>query len=242
VGGGMDRSGSYDRSYDRGPAGRQPGASMPSAPAPKPAFASRAPGLSKTFRPPRRSDEEAEPEANDTAKALGEKSLKSIDEKLVELIKNEIMEHNPNVQWDDVAGLQFAKDTIMEIVVWPMKHPELFTGLRAGFRGLLLFGPPGTGQMKKKKKRKKEKKMKEKRKKNFFFSLSPGPFFLSRCRQDTYWQVHREPVRLDLFLHLGLVSDFQVGRRGRKACASALCRGAGQSARGGLHRRGKRTP
>ncbi|KAH8046617.1 AAA ATPase-like protein [Aureococcus anophagefferens] len=48
--------------------------------------------------------------------------------------------------FDDVAGLQDAKRSIMEMVIWPMQRPELFTGLRAVPKGMLLFGPPGTGK------------------------------------------------------------------------------------------------
>ncbi|PVV01085.1 hypothetical protein BB560_004512 [Smittium megazygosporum] len=51
-----------------------------------------------------------------------------------------------NIKWDDIAGLKHAKDSIMEIVVWPMQRPDLFNGLRGPEKGLLLFGPPGTGK------------------------------------------------------------------------------------------------
>ena len=33
--------------------------------------------------------------------------------------------------WDDIAGQQTAKDLIQEVVVWPIKNPQLFT-VRAG--------------------------------------------------------------------------------------------------------------
>ncbi|XP_013397326.1 fidgetin-like protein 1 [Lingula anatina] len=72
--------------------------------------------------------------------------LKNIDPKMIELIANEIMDHGPPVSWDDIAGLEFAKNTIKEIVVWPMLRPDIFTGLRGPPKGLLLFGPPGTGK------------------------------------------------------------------------------------------------
>ncbi|KAK6187162.1 hypothetical protein SNE40_005248 [Patella caerulea] len=72
--------------------------------------------------------------------------LKGIDPKMIELINNEIMDHGPKLHWDDVAGLEFAKKTIKEIVVWPMLRPDIFTGLRGPPKGLLLFGPPGTGK------------------------------------------------------------------------------------------------
>lgn len=72
--------------------------------------------------------------------------LKGIEPKMIELIMNEIMDHGPQLSWDDIAGLEFAKKTIKEIVVWPMLRPDIFTGLRGPPKGLLLFGPPGTGK------------------------------------------------------------------------------------------------
>lgn len=38
--------------------------------------------------------------------------LKNIDPKMVETIRNEIMDVGAPVEWDDIAGLEFAKTTI----------------------------------------------------------------------------------------------------------------------------------
>ena len=65
---------------------------------------------------------------------------------MVELIENEIMERQPKVTWSDIAGLDFAKKTIQEIIIWPMLRPDIFKGIRAPPRGVMFFGPPGTGK------------------------------------------------------------------------------------------------
>lgn len=70
-------------------------------------------------------------------------ALKGLDKELIEKIQNEIMEAGESVSFDDIAGLDDAKQTVRELVCWPMKRPDLFTGLRRGPNGLLLFGPPG---------------------------------------------------------------------------------------------------
>ncbi|KAA6400166.1 MAG: putative Fidgetin protein 1 [Streblomastix strix] len=72
--------------------------------------------------------------------------LKGLDPKLIETISHEIMDRSPSITWDDIAGLEFAKKKIMEEVIWPMLRPDIFTGLRQTARGVLLFGPPGTGK------------------------------------------------------------------------------------------------
>lgn len=38
--------------------------------------------------------------------------LKNIDPKMIETIRNEIMDIGSPVEWDDIAGLEFAKTTI----------------------------------------------------------------------------------------------------------------------------------
>ena len=72
--------------------------------------------------------------------------LAGIEPRLVEMIRNEIMHKVDHITWDSIAGLEHAKSSIKEIVVWPMLRPDLFTGLRGPPKGLLLFGPPGTGK------------------------------------------------------------------------------------------------
>ncbi|CAK9815634.1 Fidgetin-like protein 1 [Anthophora quadrimaculata] len=72
--------------------------------------------------------------------------LKNIEPKMVELIKNEIMDSKTTISWDNIAGLEYAKKIIKEVVVYPMLRPDIFTGLRRPPKGILLFGPPGTGK------------------------------------------------------------------------------------------------
>ena len=75
-----------------------------------------------------------------------EDKLKGMDDNIISFIQNEILTKSPNVSWDDIAGLDFAKKTIKEIIIWPMLRPDLFNGIRRPPKGLLLFGPPGTGK------------------------------------------------------------------------------------------------
>ncbi len=59
----------------------------------------------------------------------------------------EVLIEVPNVHWDDVGGLERAKQGLIEAVEWPLTHPDAFK--RIGIEpphGILLYGPPGTGK------------------------------------------------------------------------------------------------
>jgi transitional endoplasmic reticulum ATPase len=70
--------------------------------------------------------------------ALGEVEPSAMREVLVEL---------PKISWDDVGGLETAKQQVEESIEWPLRERERFE--RMGIeppKGVLLYGPPGTGK------------------------------------------------------------------------------------------------
>ncbi|KPP77706.1 fidgetin-like [Scleropages formosus] len=75
-----------------------------------------------------------------------EEQLKGSEPHLVELVTTEVVQQGPPVDWSDIAGLELAKATIKEEVLWPMLRPDVFSGLTALPRSILLFGPQGTGR------------------------------------------------------------------------------------------------
>lgn len=61
-------------------------------------------------------------------------------------IQNEIINQNPSVRFHNIVGLTEAKRLLKEAVLMPMKYPHFFTGILEPWKGILLFGPPGTGK------------------------------------------------------------------------------------------------
>lgn len=65
---------------------------------------------------------------------------------LGESLTRDIIRGNPDVKWETIKGLENAKRLLKEAVVMPIKYPKYFTGLLSPWKGILLFGPPGTGK------------------------------------------------------------------------------------------------
>ena len=59
----------------------------------------------------------------------------------------EVLVESPNVHWDEIGGLAEVKQQLIESVEWPLTYARLFEHMDAKPpRGILLFGPPGTGK------------------------------------------------------------------------------------------------
>jgi transitional endoplasmic reticulum ATPase len=59
----------------------------------------------------------------------------------------EILVEVPNVNWEDIGGLESVKQLLVEAVEWPLRNAESFQRLGIDApKGILLYGPPGTGK------------------------------------------------------------------------------------------------
>ena len=77
---------------------------------------------------------------------LSDSLARGPDGDLAENLSRDILDHSPSVRWDDIAGLADAKRLLEEAVVLPLWMPEYFRGIRRPWKGVLMFGPPGTGK------------------------------------------------------------------------------------------------
>lgn len=72
-----------------------------------------------------------------------EEALKNIEPSAM----REVFVEVPHIDWNDIGGLDKAKQELREAVEWPLKYPELFEAVNTKPpRGIMLFGPPGTGK------------------------------------------------------------------------------------------------
>lgn len=73
-------------------------------------------------------------------------SLETFELPFIERVCNEVVSSGDPIQWDDIAGCKETKKIISEVILLPIINPKLFTGVLTPPKGILLFGPPGTGK------------------------------------------------------------------------------------------------
>jgi len=86
------------------------------------------------------------PEVLDTLAVTGadfEEAIKRVQPSAM----REVMVQAPTIGWDDIGGVDEARERLREGVELPLKHPDAFKrmGIRPA-KGFLLYGPPGTGK------------------------------------------------------------------------------------------------
>jgi SpoVK/Ycf46/Vps4 family AAA+-type ATPase len=89
-------------------------------------------------------------ETSEAVPPFKEAALIPFSKEMLEMSENisrEIVSSNFDVKWDDVIGLKKAKQTLQETLSLPMQYPGLFQGILAPWKSVLLYGPPGTGDI-----------------------------------------------------------------------------------------------
>ncbi|CAN1778384.1 Outer mitochondrial transmembrane helix translocase [Linum perenne] len=81
-------------------------------------------------------------------KSVGKGTLKLEDNEFEKRIRPEVIPADEiNVTFADIGSLEEIKESLQELVMLPLRRPDLFKGgLLKPCRGILLFGPPGTGK------------------------------------------------------------------------------------------------
>lgn len=90
--------------------------------------------------------EEAPAEGEEEVPVKPKFELEGMDKELIEMVERDVLDANPQVRWDDIAGLKDPKRLLEEAVVLPLWIPDYFKGIRRPWKGVLMFGPPGTGK------------------------------------------------------------------------------------------------
>ncbi|WP_435358526.1 CDC48 family AAA ATPase [Haloarchaeobius sp. DFWS5] len=94
-------------------------------------------------RPEADEERQAWNESPNVAKADFEAALASVEASAM----REYIAEKPNVDYDDVGGLDEAKQTLREAIEWPLSYGPLFDAAKTSPpSGVLLYGPPGTGK------------------------------------------------------------------------------------------------
>eukprot|EP00245_Coleochaete_scutata_P007201 TRINITY_DN22327_c0_g1_i1.p1 TRINITY_DN22327_c0_g1~~TRINITY_DN22327_c0_g1_i1.p1 ORF type:complete len:454 (-),score=123.24 TRINITY_DN22327_c0_g1_i1:903-2264(-) len=101
----------------------------------------------KQLDPNRAQAKQAGERKKEIAKRLGRSSINTNPYEDV-IACDVINPDNISVTFESIGGLEEVKDALYELVILPLKRPELFTRgkLLRPQKGVLLYGPPGTGK------------------------------------------------------------------------------------------------
>jgi transitional endoplasmic reticulum ATPase len=79
--------------------------------------------------------------------SIGQADFDQAFRELVPSVMREVMLETPNVRWTDIGDLDTVKQELIEVVEWPLKYPDLYKHMDAKPpKGILLYGPSGTGK------------------------------------------------------------------------------------------------
>jgi len=74
----------------------------------------------------------------------GDSEIVQNDENIEKALQEFIVIEKPSIRFEDIIGLDDAKQAILDSIVYPTRRPDLFP---LGWpRGILLYGPPGCGK------------------------------------------------------------------------------------------------
>ncbi len=91
-------------------------------------------------------EERLSPEILDKLIVTGDNFQKALKE-IVPSAMREVYLETPDVKWSEIGGLDGVKKELREAVEWPLKYPDLYRTI--GYlmpKGILLYGPSGTGK------------------------------------------------------------------------------------------------
>ena len=72
--------------------------------------------------------------------------LKKVSQSHREAIEQNILDNSVGVAFTDICGQHESKEAIRTHLIQPLLRPDLYKGILAPAKGILLYGPPGNGK------------------------------------------------------------------------------------------------
>jgi len=68
------------------------------------------------------------------------------DYELIKNLEEEVVNEYPDLTFDDISELEDVKKILIQTMILPLSIPQFYQGIRKPPKGVLMFGPPGTGK------------------------------------------------------------------------------------------------